>query len=176
MFRLISICLPAIVCVGLSQAATMSTFTFTGDCEDCTGQGTATLVLQNYTQGDPLELSNFVSFSYMSNLLDIQSTSLSFISGTIPVDLPGPADVELDQLVVPPVCNDCNTYDFRSQSINDGDWDIGVDDEGINGVWAAAATSSSDAPEPAPAVMLGLGIAALAAWKLRRSGAEDAEA
>ena len=38
-----------------------ATYQFVGQCSDCTGTGTATLVLQNYTLGTQLANANFVS-------------------------------------------------------------------------------------------------------------------
>jgi len=55
-FRLAYFCLPAIICTGLCQADQV-TYLFTGDCTvkpetpNCTGTVSASLVLQNYTQG-----------------------------------------------------------------------------------------------------------------------------
>src|SRR5689334_24070562 len=70
-----------------------STFQFVGNCTDCTGTGTATLVLLNYTQGNPLTLSNFVSLTYSSNLVNftLLSGEANSVSGSIPASLPAPA-------------------------------------------------------------------------------------
>jgi hypothetical protein len=105
-------------------------------------------VLQNYTWGDTLDLSNFVSFSYTSNLFDIESTSISNIFGTIPVGLPGPTDVQLDELIVVPDFRDCNTYDFQSQSFGSANWEFGVTDVGSNGLWTGPAPRARRLPNP----------------------------
>jgi PEP-CTERM motif len=76
-----------------------STFSFSGNCEDCAIAAerssyavTARLVLQNYFQGNTISAANFVSFDYGgSNLLpaySISAADLTFLSGSIPSDLP----------------------------------------------------------------------------------------
>ena len=53
-----------------ANPVTTSTFTFTGTCTDCTGFGIGTLVLQNYTLGNPIDTNtNYVSWFYQSDLL-----------------------------------------------------------------------------------------------------------
>ena len=43
-----------------ANAVTLTSFSFTGTCTlDCTGTVTATLVLQNYTIGQPISGTNF---------------------------------------------------------------------------------------------------------------------
>jgi hypothetical protein len=101
LFRLGTLCVAATVFAGLSHASAITTYTFTGDCTDCTGQGMGTLVLQNYTLGDELETSNFVSFTYSSNLLSFTSDDGSLF-GVLPVNLPAPANVDIEELVVRP--------------------------------------------------------------------------
>jgi|SRR5580658_209041 hypothetical protein len=168
--RLGTLCAAATLLVGLSHASTITTFDFTGDCGDCTGQGTGTLVLQDYTLGDQLETSNFVSFTYSSNLLNITGDSIGSdggLGGILPVDLPGPAIVDIDGLVVVPGCEDCTEYEFQSSIINDAQWDVGEYDYGTNGIWSAAATKTA-VPEPSSLVMLAAGLAGLVAWSERR--------
>jgi hypothetical protein len=166
LFRLTTLFVVAILGTGLSLAGPISTFTFTGDCTiDCVGQGTGTLVLQDYTLGDALQTSNFVSFTYNSTVLDFEATSLNSLSGALPVDLPGPADVEMRELV-PTLCrtiSTCPTYDFESSLPAGGDqWQIGVDDQGINATWNGP--HGTAVPEPSPFGMLAIVLAALGAW------------
>jgi hypothetical protein len=174
LLRLGTLCVAAALFAGLSQASAIpvySTFTFTGDCGDCTGQGTGTLVLQNYTLGDALETSNFVSFTYSSNLLNITGDSLDLdddagLDGILPVDLPGPANVDIYALVVVPGCSDCTEYEFESFITEDAQWSVGEYDYGTNGIWSAAANTA--VPEPSSLVMLAAGLAGLVVWRQRR--------
>jgi hypothetical protein len=175
LFRLGTLCVAAAVFAGLSHAsAIITTYDFTGDCTDCTGQGTGTLVLANYTLGDPLETSNFVSFTYSSNLLSFESDSLDSgygnLQGMLPVDLPGPATVEIEGLVLVPGCGDCDELGFDSATYDSDAWSIGVEDYGTNGIWSAAATNTA-VPEPSSLVTLAAGLAGLVAWRLRRASA-----
>ncbi len=70
--------------LGISRAsADTITYNFTGTCLDCSDpQGT--LVLQNYTFGDPLEASELVSFTYTSSLanVDITQATLGSLGGS----------------------------------------------------------------------------------------------
>jgi hypothetical protein len=58
-----------------AQTATDTTYMFTGSCSDCTGTGVGYLTLQNYTPGTALSYSDFVSFTYTSNLSSFSITS-----------------------------------------------------------------------------------------------------
>jgi len=171
LFRLIGLCAAATLFAGLSHASTITTFSFTGDCSDCTGQATGTLVLQNYTLGDPLETSNFVSFAYSSNLISFGADSLDsfegILEGVLPVDLPGPAIVSIENIVVSPGCEDCEELGFYSVNYNSNAWTLGVQDYGTNGIWSAAAQNTA-VPEPSSLAMLGVALAGLVAWRQRR--------
>ena len=146
---------------------TTSTFLFTGDCLDCTGQGKGTLVLQNYTLGNPFDISNFVSFSYTSNLTSFVLTGTgsgpnqaSAFSGSLPALLPAFADVNIDSQ---------SMQIFNS--VSSGSWCAGFNgcslDFGINGTFA------STVPEPASLAFTVTGLALLGLWrvKARRSKA-----
>ncbi len=171
LFRLIKLCVAGTFLAGLSHASTITTFDFTGDCTDCTGQATATLVLQNYTLGDPLETSNFVSFSYSSNLISFGPDSLNnldgVLEGMLPVDLPGPAIVSVENIVVSPGCEDCAELGFYSVNYDSNAWELGVQDEGTNGIWSVAAATTG-VPEPSSLAMLAAGLAGLVASRQRR--------
>jgi hypothetical protein len=173
LLRLIGLCVAAAIFAGLSHASAIpvySTFTFTGDCTDCTGQATGTLVLQNYTLGDPLETSNFVSFAYSSKVISFGPDSLDstygILEGTLPVDLPGPAIVEIENIVLSPGCEDCEELGFYSFNYDSDYWTLGVQDYGTNGIWSAAAAKTA-VPEPSSLAMLAAGLAGLVAWRWR---------
>lgn len=77
------------------QAATVSTFTFSGNCNDRDGTVIATLMLQNYTQPNDITYANLYSFTYNgSNLLGAFTIDRNTpeadvtINGSM-VDLPG---------------------------------------------------------------------------------------
>src|ERR1700676_990297 len=68
---------------------------FEGVCSDCTGAGYGVLTVQNYTEGSGLSNTNFVSFTYNSNLitdLSITADTLDSFTGSIPIS--GPAAAE----------------------------------------------------------------------------------
>ena len=78
---------------GASAPAHASTFQFNGQCDtsfvpNCSGTGRGTLVLTNYMVGNTIVDSNFVSFTYTSNLL-----SLSFSGAPTEPALPGPGKI-----------------------------------------------------------------------------------
>jgi PEP-CTERM motif len=171
LFWLVTMCFVAIVSMPLT--ASTATYDFTGDCFDCQGQGMATLVLQDYTLGDPLQDSNFVSFSYASNLLNVFSTSISGgnLTGMLPANLPGPADVTMNFVVT-------SSGDFQgllfffetANSPNDSlpnQWQIGEDDAGMNGIWSTPSTSP--VPEPSTAPLAAMAVAGLAFWRFKNS-------
>jgi hypothetical protein len=134
-------------------AAADTTFLFTGQCSDCTGTGTGTLVLQDYTIGDLLNASNFVSFSYSSNLTNFAIDSVDGIVGSLS-NLPG--------------ANFVNFFDgdhvFSSLAVGGlSAWCTGASnacasDFGSSSSWALAAAGA--VPEPAiwAAMVLGFGL------------------
>jgi hypothetical protein len=83
--------------IGFAAAAapaSATTFTFSGLCFDCTGTGTGTLEVKNYTLGSTLTAANFVSFSYTSNLLTYSLGSVDDLTGSL-TGATGPAYVSL---------------------------------------------------------------------------------
>jgi hypothetical protein len=151
-----------------------STYSFTGDCLDCTGQGHGTLVLQNYTLGDQFDITNFVSFTYFSDLISFTLNGtgpdpgeVSDFFGSLPAVLPSFADVGM---------NSQSLQIFSSTSAG-GSWCAGFDgcnlDFGTNGIWDQGA-GPSPAPEPTSMALMVSGFAGLALLGLRRAKAGTA--
>ena len=142
-------------------AATIDTetFNFTGTCTDCTGQGTATLVLTNYTLGNDITAANFVSFDYSSNLftMSVTTDNLFSIAGNLPASLPSFAFVQ--------VLRSPDQTMFESNT--DGTWFIGrPSDFGTNGIWGAAV---SGVPEPASSLLFLGGLIGLGLLRKKRA-------
>ena len=145
-------------------AAVDTTVQFTGDCTDCTGTGTGTLVLKDYTLGDALSADNFVSFTYSSNLTNFTLNSVSQLIGTF-TSFPGAAFVEF------------NDDDFVFSSFAAGamsPWCTGStgtcgSDFGATSSWSLVAAA---VPEPATwgAMVLGFGLLGATMRRPRRDG------
>ena len=123
-----------------------ATYQFVGQCSDCTGTGTATLVLQNYTLGTQLANANFVSLAYSSNLISFTLTAADSpgISGMIPANLPAAAVVSIGANVF----NNPKQLETQTGGNPNARWCAGVScfqDQGINGTW-----SLPSAPAPTP--------------------------
>src|SRR5262245_26077494 len=119
-----------------ANAVTLTDFNFTGTCTvGCTRTATATLVLQDYTIGNILNNTNFVSFVYHSDFfgdITVNSPNFNQLSGQF-VSLPGGANVTL---VFP-----TSLQIFIFVSSTSGSWCVGpncVDDSGVNGQWSVA--------------------------------------
>lgn len=80
--------------IAQAAPATVTAYSFTGLCFDCTGVGTGTLYLNDYTPGDVLDTSNFDKFSYSSNLLSYTIDTASVLTGSL-TTAAGPAFVSL---------------------------------------------------------------------------------
>src|SRR3981081_4564945 len=92
---LIFLCLLTVSQKSSAVNVSTTTYFFRGTCTDCTGTGDGALILQNYTLGTPITPTNFITFSYQSNLtgFTISSGSLQSISGTLPTSLPAHANI-----------------------------------------------------------------------------------
>ena len=122
-------------------------YSFTGTCSDCSSE-TATLTLQNYTLGQPITNTNFVSFTYTSNLTSQTITpaiSPSFsISGALPTTLPGPS---LSTVVIVNQAHADPYWAFIAAT--NGNWCAGstcADDSGSSGAWNGGAAPPPGTP------------------------------
>jgi hypothetical protein len=150
-----------------ANAVTFTSFDFTGTCNfDCTGTVTATLVLQNYTIGQPLNGGNFFSFTYHSNIFPNLTVNLADIGGMSGQfnSLPGAAFVDMTFTALMTV------FEFRSDTL--GNWFIGPlvaqncgEDCGMNGQW------SVPLPATLPLFATGLGALGLLGWRRKRKAA-----
>jgi hypothetical protein len=138
--------------VGVSSASAtvaVEAFEFTGDCTDCTGTGTATLILLGgYELGTPLNIDDLYSFNYSSSIISdlyIYDSPTATLSGVLPVGL-GPADVSISGV----------NGSFNSSL--DGAWSAlnPPADMGVNGIWTSAAVTAT--PEPSTLSTMGISL------------------
>lgn len=141
-----------------SAEIAVEAFTFTGQCTDCTGTGTGTLILlAGYDLGTPLAADDLYSFNYTSNLipnLSIFNDPTAVLSGILPVGL-GAASISISGV----------NGSFSSNS--DGTWSA-LDppaDMGTNGIWTVGSTTPT--PEPAALPVIGICLVGIVAWRGR---------
>jgi len=152
-----------------SGITTDETFIFTGTCSvDCTGAATGILTLTGYTQGNPLLVSNFVSFDYISSddNYDYTKNSTTAVTGLIPVDLPADANITIAGAVT--------TYFSFVSEANTGGWCVGYGsnlctpesnaDAGLNGSFSA-----TPLPATLPLFAGGLGFVGYLTRRRKRS-------
>jgi hypothetical protein len=150
-----------VVTLGTASASAevaIEVFTFTGECTDCSGTGTGTLILlAGYDLGTPLSADDLYSFNYSSNLTDISihNDPTEVLSGILPVGL-GPANIFIS--------GGNGTVTFSSDS--DGTWSAfnPPADYGPSGIW----TAGYPTPTPEPSALPVIGIALAGAVFLRR--------
>jgi hypothetical protein len=143
-------------------------FYFTGACQDCTGNGTGTLILEYYTQGNDISNDNFVSFSYSSNLLTLSfsgigtgASQLTSITGDL-TGLPGPALVSMETGSGAVFYSDPSGYWCAGTSACGGD-------HGLTSQWST--TSATPLPAALPLFAGGLGALGLLGWRRKRKNA-----
>jgi hypothetical protein len=81
-----------------AAAGPLTYIDFVGTCSDCAGSGVGVLTLQDFVLGSALTASNFVDFTYHSNLVsfDITAAKLGTFSATFN-ELPGLDRVDIAQ-------------------------------------------------------------------------------
>jgi hypothetical protein len=125
-------------------------FTFSGVCSDCTGDGTATLILQaGYDTGTPLMNMDLYSFNYQSNetSFSIFNDPTATLTGELPATS-GPADVTVSGM------------NGTFMSSLDGAWsanDPAPADMGTTGIWAVPG-GTTPTPEPRSFAVVGFGL------------------
>ena len=150
------------VTIGAASASAtiaVQAYTFTGECTDCTGDGTGTLILfAGYVLGTPLSAEDLVSFNYSSNLipdLSIHGDPTEELSGSLPVGL-GPANISISGAN--------GSFDTNM----DGTWSAfdPPADQGTNGVWSPGSATST--PEPSTLPLIGICLAGVIFFRGRR--------
>ena len=144
--------------------ANVITYQFTGDCKegDCTGTGVGMLTLSDYTLGNEILSSNFVSFTYHSNLIDISVTpdTLTFVDGFLFAPLPSAEYVFIRG-------TDSGALFNSSSSLQGGLWCGGtacLQDVGPTSAWTLASVDTV----PEPAMFLPIAGAMMAFGLIRR--------
>ncbi len=130
-----------------------TTFNFSGTCTDCSGTGTATLVLSNYTLGTPITTSNFLSLTYNGTnrqaafTIPAGAPNLT-VSGSI-TNLPGQNTVNIQSSLF-------SSVNFSSST--NGQWFVGLSDFGSTSVWTSGALPPAPTPVPSTVVLLITGL------------------
>lgn len=152
---LMAIC--GFVGVATPAQAVNTTYAFSGQCLDCGANNSATglLTLSDYTLGDAIDMSNFVSFSYSSaNFSSFMFDTINQIAGAITGD--GANNVALQ--------GTSGGQDYYFGTASNGSWtlvQLFPADVGVQGSWTAV---QSAVPEPAAwaLMIVGFGVAGLA--------------
>jgi hypothetical protein len=151
--------------------ADMIMFEFTGVCADCSGTGVGELILSNYTPGQNITNSNFVSFSYTSNLFSYSvgftpwGDQLGAISGMLGSGWGSFIDIVAWGLLVD--LQDVPTPPIVFVVSPSGNWCVGVncgEDNGPASSWDVVGA----VPEPANVIPVALGVSAICLYRRRR--------
>jgi hypothetical protein len=159
----------------IAARASTVTYKFIGQCADCSGTGIGYLTLSDYTLGTDLSNSNFVSFTYQSNLIDpaISYTGIGSaldqidtIIGKIPSSLPSIADVQLIRTISagPVIVFESTTSGYWCASA-EPTYEC-VSDYGFSHSW-----SVTPIPPALPLCATGLGALGLLGWRGKRKQA-----
>jgi len=154
------------VWIGIFLASTPASavvYKFSGICTDCGGTlASGTLVLQNYTPGTNIVGSNYVSFSYSSDLFP----SFAFVGAPIAAlgILPANTGAANFTLIGPSTqSSSLHPYFAFASSSGDGTWSLVGLDVGTNGIWTLSAV-----PDAATWTMTIGGFGAIGAAMRRR--------
>ena len=179
-----------VLALGLSPVARASTvvdetFYFTGACSDCgagggSGTASATLVLQNYTLGNTLENTNFVSLAYTSPLMGTLTVDTSvFVSfgengfqSVISSNLPGPQNVHIYWTLFTNNNNVEHDYELATSAagpnwfLSENTYNLNLDNGTDLGTWSSSA--ATPLPATLPLFATGLGAFGLLGWRRKR--------
>jgi hypothetical protein len=135
-----------------SAAPGTITFNFSDTCSDCSGTATASRVLAgSYTLGTPIPASNFVSFTYNGTNLTpsftfTPSSQNSSVTGSV-TNIPGPNAFLVEGNTNGVVVDGSTSGLFFNSGLN-GNWSVGLSDEGTAGMWSMAGSNVSATPAP----------------------------
>jgi len=134
-----------------------TTFYFYGKCKDCKGTAEAQLTLGDYTLGESIDSTDFVSFTYDgTNLLagfTITSSESPYVTGKINGPLPAAEHFYVSH------------GDSNFLSLSDGSWYVDFADTGSSSVWSASPTG---VPEPATLTLIGTSLIGMRFMRRRR--------
>ncbi len=150
---------------GATPVTATTSYNFSGGCLNCAGTGQGVLTLSDYTLGDLIEMSNFLSFTYVSDRLSYTFGGGDLIGVT--GGLAGAMPSGLSDLTFNLQYGTDPEVTFYS---NAGYWSVGpsvappTPDIGYSGGWSVAAS----VPEPISVVLFGSALVGLGVVRRRR--------